>query len=117
MARERIDAAIKRHADFEMLYDKPYEDTKKVRVTGPFTVESAQPAPVTCLAGDGEESLGETEAARTPMLRTSRSRSSTTSRLPASRTADGRSASSSRRSRPTPVDYIQAIGSASRRES
>lgn len=43
MTREEIDAAIKRHADFELLYDKPYEDKKKVRVTGPFTVESLSP--------------------------------------------------------------------------
>jgi adenine-specific DNA-methyltransferase len=43
MSREEIDAAIKRHADFEVLYDKPYVDNKKVRVTGPFTVESLSP--------------------------------------------------------------------------
>ncbi|WP_308466297.1 site-specific DNA-methyltransferase [Rathayibacter soli] len=43
MTRDEIDAAIKRHADFEYLYDKPYEDKKRVRVTGPFTVESLSP--------------------------------------------------------------------------
>ncbi len=43
MSREDIDAAIKRHADFEYLYDKPYEDKKRVRVSGPFTVESLSP--------------------------------------------------------------------------
>jgi adenine-specific DNA-methyltransferase len=43
MSREEIDAAIKRHAEFELLYDKPYEDKRKVRVTGPFTVESLSP--------------------------------------------------------------------------
>jgi adenine-specific DNA-methyltransferase len=43
MSREEIDAAIKRHADFEYLYDKPYEDKKRVRVSGPFTVESLSP--------------------------------------------------------------------------
>jgi len=43
MTREQIDAAIKKHADFELLYDKPYEDKKRVRVTGPFTVESLSP--------------------------------------------------------------------------
>lgn len=43
MTRAEIDAAIKRHADFEMLYDKPHEDRHKVRVTGPFTVESLSP--------------------------------------------------------------------------
>ncbi|MGD9896065.1 MAG: site-specific DNA-methyltransferase [Candidatus Methylacidiphilaceae bacterium] len=42
--QEEIDAAIARHADQETLYDQPYVDRKKVRVTGPFTVE-AVPAP------------------------------------------------------------------------
>lgn len=40
MTREQIDAAIKRHAEYEELVDKPYEDKNRVRVTGPFTVES-----------------------------------------------------------------------------
>jgi len=43
MTRAQIDAAIARHAETETLYDKPYEDTSKVRVTGPFTVESLSP--------------------------------------------------------------------------
>jgi adenine-specific DNA-methyltransferase len=43
MSREEIDAAIARHAETELLYDKPYEDNKKIRVTGPFTVESLSP--------------------------------------------------------------------------
>lgn len=43
MTREQIDAAIKKHAEYELLYDKPYEDKKRVRVTGPFTVESLSP--------------------------------------------------------------------------
>jgi adenine-specific DNA-methyltransferase len=43
MSREEIDAAIKRHAEFETLYDRPYEDPSTVRVTGPFTVESLSP--------------------------------------------------------------------------
>ncbi|WP_162008620.1 DUF559 domain-containing protein [Thermochromatium tepidum] len=43
--QEEIDAAIARHADQETLYDQPFVDRKKVRVTGPFTVE-AVPAPV-----------------------------------------------------------------------
>jgi len=38
-----IDASIAANADFEYLYDKPYEDKKKVRVAGPFTVESLSP--------------------------------------------------------------------------
>lgn len=42
-SRAEIDAAIKRHADYEMLFDKPYEDKSRVRVSGPFTVESLSP--------------------------------------------------------------------------
>ena len=51
MTREEIDAAIKRHADFELLYDKPYEDKKKVRVAGPFTVERLSPHRSLAFAG------------------------------------------------------------------
>ena len=43
MSRAEIDAAIKRHAEYEVLYDKPYQDNSKVRVAGPFTVESLSP--------------------------------------------------------------------------
>ncbi len=43
MTREEIDAAIARHAESETLYDQPYEDNKRVRVSGPFTVESLSP--------------------------------------------------------------------------
>src|SRR5207302_3147985 len=43
MTREQIDAAIRKHADTEILYDQPYEDKDVVRVTGPFTVESLSP--------------------------------------------------------------------------
>jgi len=43
--QKEIDAAIARHAPQETLYDQPFVDKKKVRVTGPFTVE-AVPAPV-----------------------------------------------------------------------
>ena len=43
MSREEIDAAIARHADTETLYDQPYEDNKRIRVSGPFTVESLSP--------------------------------------------------------------------------
>ena len=41
--QKEIDASISAKADFEYLYDKPYEDKKKVRVAGPFTVESLSP--------------------------------------------------------------------------
>ena len=43
MSRKEIDAAIARHAETETLYSQPYEDNKRVRVTGPFTVESLSP--------------------------------------------------------------------------
>jgi adenine-specific DNA-methyltransferase len=43
MTREEIDAAIAKHADTETLYDQPYEDSRSVRVAGPFTVESLSP--------------------------------------------------------------------------
>jgi adenine-specific DNA-methyltransferase len=38
-----IDKSIAAKAEFEFLYDKPYEDKKRVRVAGPFTVESLSP--------------------------------------------------------------------------
>ena len=38
--QREIDASIAAKAEFEYLYDKPYDDKKKVRVAGPFTVES-----------------------------------------------------------------------------
>ena len=41
--QQEIDASITAKAEFEYLYDKPYEDKKKVRVAGPFTVESLSP--------------------------------------------------------------------------
>jgi adenine-specific DNA-methyltransferase len=63
MSREEIDEAIKRHADFELLYDKPFEDPRKVRVAGPFTVESLSPHRSLSF-GDSPESLSETEAAK-----------------------------------------------------
>ncbi|RFB98000.1 site-specific DNA-methyltransferase [Rhizobium leguminosarum bv. trifolii] len=44
IARQKeIDASIARAADVELLYDRPYEDKARVRVAGPFTVESLSP--------------------------------------------------------------------------
>jgi adenine-specific DNA-methyltransferase len=44
IARQKeIEASIAAKADFEYLYDKPYEDKGVVRVAGPFTVESLSP--------------------------------------------------------------------------
>jgi len=56
IARQKeIDASIAAKADFEYLYDKPYDDKKKVRVAGPFTVESLSPHRV--LAVDENDEL------------------------------------------------------------
>ena len=41
--QQAIDASIAEKAEFEYLYDKPYEDRRTVRVAGPFTVESLSP--------------------------------------------------------------------------
>jgi adenine-specific DNA-methyltransferase len=41
--QKEIDASIASKADFEYLYDRPYDDKRKVRVAGPFTVESLSP--------------------------------------------------------------------------
>jgi hypothetical protein len=41
--QKKIDASIAAHADVEYLYDKAYVDNARVRVAGPFTVESLSP--------------------------------------------------------------------------
>ena len=56
IARQReIDDSITRKADFETLYDRPVEDKTRVRVAGPFTVESL--APHCTLAVDERDEL------------------------------------------------------------
>jgi len=52
--QQAIDASIAAKADSELLYDKPYEDTKKCRVAGPFTVESLSPHRVLGVDEDDE---------------------------------------------------------------
>jgi len=52
MTRQQIDAAIARHAGTETLYDQPYGDKKRVRVCGPFSVESLSPHRVLSTADD-----------------------------------------------------------------
>lgn len=54
-----IDQSISRHADMEILYDQPYDDNKRLRVTGPFTVESLSPHRV--LSTDEERPASEVE--------------------------------------------------------
>ena len=41
--QQEIDKSIAAKAEFEYLYDKPYDNKKCVRVAGPFTVESLSP--------------------------------------------------------------------------
>ena len=56
IARQQdIDASIAARADYKYLYDKPYENNRKVRVAGPFTVESLSPHRV--LAVDENDEL------------------------------------------------------------
>jgi len=53
--QKKIDASISSKANFEYLYDKPYQDSSKIRVAGPFTVESISPHRV--LGVDDEDEL------------------------------------------------------------
>ena len=52
--QREIDASIAARAEVEYLYDKPYEDKSKVRVAGPFTVESCDPHRVLGVDEHGE---------------------------------------------------------------
>ena len=55
IARQKeINASIATKADYEYLYDKPYENKKTVRVAGPFTVESLSPHRVLGVGEDDE---------------------------------------------------------------
>ena len=56
------ETAIQRYADTEVLYDQPYEDNKRIRVAGPFTVESLSPHRV--LSADEERPESERTAER-----------------------------------------------------
>ncbi|MEJ7776850.1 MAG: site-specific DNA-methyltransferase [Sphingomicrobium sp.] len=63
IARQReIDASIAARADVEYLYDKPYKDDSRVRVAGPFTVESLSPHRV-LPASDNGSLVADAEAA------------------------------------------------------
>jgi adenine-specific DNA-methyltransferase len=75
IARQRkIDEAIERKGredDYEILYDKPYEDRNRIRVAGPFTVESLSPHRSAAVDEHGEL-IEESDAAkglRTPEAR------------------------------------------------
>ena len=55
--QKEIDASIAAKADYEYLYDKPYEDKRRARVAGPFTVESLSPHRVLAV-DENEEPVG-----------------------------------------------------------
>ena len=59
MSRTEIEVAIARHAETELLFDQPSEDNKRIRVTGPFTVESLSPHRV--LSTDDERPKAESD--------------------------------------------------------
>lgn len=63
MPIEKINAAISRHSEFELLFDRPFQDNRRVRVAGSFTVESLSPHRALSF-GDSSESRSETDAAR-----------------------------------------------------
>ncbi len=62
MTRAQIDQVIARHAEQENLFDQPYEHPSRIRVTGPFTVESLSPHRV--LSVDEEQPRSEAEGTR-----------------------------------------------------
>jgi adenine-specific DNA-methyltransferase len=64
MTQQQIDGAIARHADTETLYDQPYEDNNRVRVCGPFSVESLSPHRVLSTANENQDSTATEQEAR-----------------------------------------------------
>jgi adenine-specific DNA-methyltransferase len=69
--QRKIDASITKAAtaDSEPLYDRPYVDTSRVRVAGPFTVESLSPHRI---VPSDEDELADTLAAQSGKRRRSR---------------------------------------------
>lgn len=60
--QKEIDESISRRADTELLYDKAFDDPKRVRVTGPFTVESLSPHRILPADEDMDGTVTEGEA-------------------------------------------------------
>lgn len=58
--QKEIEKSVDQKAEVEILYDRPYEDTSKVRVAGPFTVESLSPHRV--IPADDQELIDDIEA-------------------------------------------------------
>lgn len=58
-----IERVVRQKGEDEVLYDSPYEDTKKIRVCGPFSVESLSPHRVLAMADtDANGTVSEREA-------------------------------------------------------
>ena len=69
VARQKeIDASIAKAADVELLYDRPYEDKSRVRVAGPFTVESLSPHRVVARRRGGTDRRRRCRRGRAPAL-------------------------------------------------
>ena len=63
LSRNDIKHAIDRWSEQEVLVDNPFEDAKKIRVSGPFSVESLSPHRVLSLAdSDSSGTVSEREA-------------------------------------------------------
>ena len=62
--QREIDASIAKRADTELLYDQPYEDNKRIRVSGPFTVESLSPHRVLAADENMDGTVSQEEAHR-----------------------------------------------------
>lgn len=52
--QKKIEKSISAQAAFEFLYDQPFEDKSKVRVAGPFTVETVSPHRMLTVDEQGE---------------------------------------------------------------
>ena len=62
--QQEIDASIAAKAEYEYLFDKPYVDNSRVRVAGPFTVESLSPHRVLAVGTENELIDGMAEPGR-----------------------------------------------------
>jgi adenine-specific DNA-methyltransferase len=65
MTRQEIDEAIARHAESELLCDRPYDDARRIRVAGRFTVESLSPHTTISPDRPASEQVAETVDAST----------------------------------------------------
>lgn len=64
MTRDQINKSIAKHADSEILFDKPFEDEDRVRISGPFSVESLSPHRVLSTADENMDGTTTEEEAR-----------------------------------------------------